>query len=220
MAVGEAREEVRPRDRTGIGVGDVDLDLRNDDESAGERERELRRREHVAERRPDTSAWARRRSVGGTRCCDGEKSQERPRQHLHARRGRSSRDRRTNRRSTSSAAHALRGGRNRRKSTCSPICAISENTTVAAVPNSTRSNSAHRRSRPGKVGPCVERLRPANAMKTKGRRCSTIQTGCVHSCSRLMKVMPWVTNGMTISELRHVARRTAECRSTSPAQAT
>jgi hypothetical protein len=43
MAVGEAREEIRPRDRTGIGVGDVDLDLRNDDESAGERERELRR---------------------------------------------------------------------------------------------------------------------------------------------------------------------------------
>ncbi len=38
-------------------------------------------------------------------------------------------------------------------------------------------------------------------MKTKGMRCSTIQTGCVHSCSRLMKVMPWVTNGMTISEL-------------------
>ena len=79
--MGEAREEVRPRDRTGIGVGDVDLDLRNDDESAGERERELRRREHVSE--PDQIHL---RGLGGAlrrdQMLDGEKSQERPRQHL------------------------------------------------------------------------------------------------------------------------------------------
>src|SRR3984957_7088255 len=44
------------------------------------------------------------------------------------------------------AAHQARlpgvppAGRNRRKSTCSPIWAINEKTTVAAVPNRTRSN--------------------------------------------------------------------------------
>ena len=48
----------------------------------------------------------------------------------------------------SEAAHqrhpgfASRAGRKRRKSTCSPICAISEKTTVEAVPNSRRLNVA------------------------------------------------------------------------------
>jgi hypothetical protein len=36
MAVGQAREEVRPRDRAGIGVGQVDLELRHEDEQPGE----------------------------------------------------------------------------------------------------------------------------------------------------------------------------------------
>jgi hypothetical protein len=48
MAVGEAGKEVRPCDRTGIGVGDVDLQLRQDDEGAGQRQREIRLRQHVA----------------------------------------------------------------------------------------------------------------------------------------------------------------------------
>ena len=39
------------------------------------------------------------------------------------------------------------------------------------------------------------------AMKMKGSRCSKIQIGWVHSWNRLMKVMPWVTSGMTTSEL-------------------
>ncbi len=50
MAVGQPREEVRPRDRAGIGVGDVDLDLRENDEGAGQRQREIRLRQHVAKR--------------------------------------------------------------------------------------------------------------------------------------------------------------------------
>jgi hypothetical protein len=49
MAMGEAREEIRPGDRAGIGVGHVDLELGDDDERAGESERHLRRREHVLE---------------------------------------------------------------------------------------------------------------------------------------------------------------------------
>ena len=38
------------------------------------------------------------------------------------------------------------------------------------------------------------------AMKTNGMRCSTIQNGCVHDWKRLMKVIPWVTSGMTIND--------------------
>ncbi len=50
MAVRQAREEIRPGDRSGIGVGDVDLDLRQHDEEAGQRQREVRVRQHVAKR--------------------------------------------------------------------------------------------------------------------------------------------------------------------------
>ncbi len=49
MAVGQAREEVRPGDRARIGVRHVDLELGEDDEHAGEGERHLRR-EHRLER--------------------------------------------------------------------------------------------------------------------------------------------------------------------------
>ena len=43
MGMGEAREEVRPRERPGIGVGDVDLDLRHHDQRAGRGDRDPRR---------------------------------------------------------------------------------------------------------------------------------------------------------------------------------
>ena len=49
MAVRQPREEIRPRDRAGIGVGDVDLELGQDHESAGQGQREIRLRQHVAE---------------------------------------------------------------------------------------------------------------------------------------------------------------------------
>ncbi len=48
MAVGEAGKEIRPCDRTCIGVGDVDLQLREDHEGAGQRQSEVRLRQHVA----------------------------------------------------------------------------------------------------------------------------------------------------------------------------
>jgi len=48
MAVGKAGKEIRPCDRTGIGVGDVDLQLREDHEGAGQRQCEIRLRQHVA----------------------------------------------------------------------------------------------------------------------------------------------------------------------------
>ena len=47
VAVGEAREEVGPRQRTRIGVGHVDLDLADDDEDAGQRDRRTRVVHHV-----------------------------------------------------------------------------------------------------------------------------------------------------------------------------
>ena len=50
MAVGQAGKEIRPGDRAGIGVGDVDLELRQDHEGAGQRQREIGLRQHVAER--------------------------------------------------------------------------------------------------------------------------------------------------------------------------
>ena len=50
MVVGQPREEIRPGDRAGISVGDVDLELRQDHESAGQGQREIRLRQHVAER--------------------------------------------------------------------------------------------------------------------------------------------------------------------------
>ncbi len=50
MAVGQAREEIRPGDRAGIGVGDVDLQLRENDEGAGQRQRQVGLRQHIAER--------------------------------------------------------------------------------------------------------------------------------------------------------------------------
>ena len=49
MAVGQAREKIRPGDGAGIGVGDVDLELRDHHEQAGEEDRPLPRRHHVAE---------------------------------------------------------------------------------------------------------------------------------------------------------------------------
>ncbi len=81
MAVGQTREEVRPRERAGIGVGHVDLDLRDDDEGAGEGERQLRRGEHVLK-----SDEIHLRRLGGLlrrhQILDGEERQERACQHL------------------------------------------------------------------------------------------------------------------------------------------
>ena len=50
MAMGQAGKEIRPGDRAGIGVGDVDLELRQDHEGAGQRQRQIRLRQHVAKR--------------------------------------------------------------------------------------------------------------------------------------------------------------------------
>ena len=47
MAVGQAREEIRPGDRAGIGVGDVDLELRENDKGTGQGQRQVRLRQHV-----------------------------------------------------------------------------------------------------------------------------------------------------------------------------
>ena len=38
-------------------------------------------------------------------------------------------------------------------------------------------------------------------MNTNGMRCRVSQNGCVQAWKRLMKVMPWVTSGMTTSAL-------------------
>ena len=136
MAVGQPGEEIRPRDRARIGVGDVDLELRDDDEGAGEGERDVRRGEYRLERDEihlrrlgrlvDRNAMANAR----------RKARNEPASSLSMpgtiQPGPAA----------SSAVHqaagrpASRGGRKRRKSTCSPICAISENTTVEAAPNS------------------------------------------------------------------------------------
>ena len=40
------------------------------------------------------------------------------------------------------------------------------------------------------------------AMTTIGSRLSTNQIGWVHSCNRLIKVMPWVTSGTTTTAQR------------------
>ena len=50
VAMRQPREKVRPGDRAGVGVGDVDLDLRENDEDAGQRQRHIGLRQHVAER--------------------------------------------------------------------------------------------------------------------------------------------------------------------------
>ena len=183
MAMREAREEIRPGDRARIGVGDVDLELRDDDEGAGEGERHLRRGKHVLEsdeihlRRFDrlrpAAPSARWRETPGT-----------IRPAASACRERSSPDR-----PPDSATHqprvpaSPRAGRKRRKSTCSPICAISENTTVEAAPNRTRLNELAVSARAA-LRSCVQ---PSNdalsaaAMKRNGMRCSTIHIGCVQN---------------------------------------
>ena len=47
VAVGEAGEEVGPRQRAGVGVGDVDLELRDDDQRSGGGNRPFVVREHI-----------------------------------------------------------------------------------------------------------------------------------------------------------------------------
>ena len=59
MAVGQAREKIRPGDGAGIGVGDVDLELRDHHEQAGEEDRPLPATASRSRRRPHTSASAR-----------------------------------------------------------------------------------------------------------------------------------------------------------------
>ena len=97
------------------------------------------------------------------------------------------------------------GGRKRRKSTCSPICAISAKATVHPAPTASQSNSLP--------------WRPPNSVKVayssgsrtsttrKGVSSSTTNTGCVHACRRLIQVMPCVTSGITASELSRYPHR-------------
>ena len=131
-----------------------------------------------------SAAFSRRDQV-----LDREKRQERARQHLqHAGHDPARARRQIGGPPAPAPASASRGGRKRRKSTCSPICAISENTTVAAVPNSTRLNVARLASASRETASIRRTSAVASkAMKTNGSRCSTSQTGCVHSCNRLMK---------------------------------
>src|SRR5712671_7701005 len=57
---------------------------------------------------------------------------------------------------------AARAGWKRRKSTCSPICAINENTTVEAAPNNTRLNAG--------APPRSEERREGKSVDLGGRR--------------------------------------------------
>ena len=139
MAMREPRKEIRPGDRARIGVGDIDLELGDDDESAGKSQRHLRRGEDIPERRRDTSASVRRPCPAARSARPRERPGRSPRA-ISTCRERSSPDRPPDRRPTSRPCGDPRAGRKRRKSTCSPICAISENTTVAAVPNRKRLN--------------------------------------------------------------------------------
>src|SRR5258708_11021803 len=92
-----------------------------------------------------------------------------------------------------------RTGKKRRKSTCSPICATSENTTVEAVPNN-RMLNALPPSTPAYAVQAWNDDKSCTAMNANGNRCRTIQNGWVQSWKRLIRVMPCVTNGMTTSE--------------------
>ena len=93
-------------------------------------------------------------------------------------------------------------GRNRRKSTCSPIWATSAKTTDAALPNSSRSRPpAGSPCRPEKRVHCAKALLSFQAIAAKGSRLSRIQNGWVSSWKRLISVMPWVTSGMMATAL-------------------
>jgi len=88
---------------------------------------------------------------------------------------------------------------NRRKSTCSPICAISEAATVAAAPKANHENSSPCSLRPLSV--VNSRKAPGSliATATNGRTSSASHSGCVQSCSREISVTPCVTSGITIT---------------------
>ena len=88
-----------------------------------------------------------------------------------------------------------RGGRKRRKSTCSPICDTRESITAPAA--ATDRNASPPPSLPAK---CVHSdTAPGSARSTKanGSTLSAIHTGCVTRCSRPMNVTPCVTSGIT-----------------------
>ncbi len=79
------------------------------------------------------------------------------------------------------------GGRNLRKSTCSPICATKESKTADAEPNKSM-------LKPPPISPAS----PVNSVHSlklesgwlntynRGISCNTIQTGCVHTWKRLI----------------------------------
>ena len=86
------------------------------------------------------------------------------------------------------------GGMKRRKSTCSPTCAISETTTEAQAPKERRVKPP---ASPPKATHCPSGRLPRAARARKGSRFSVIHTGCVQRWKRLMKAMPCVTIGIT-----------------------
>ena len=82
-------------------------------------------------------------------------------------------------------------------STCSPICGIRARMTEAAAPNFRRSKPPPLGfSSPGKAVHCETACGSAHRMKPIGRRFSPIQSGCVASWKREMRVTPCVTSGM------------------------
>ena len=85
--------------------------------------------------------------------------------------------------------------RNRRKSTCSPTCAISDMMTEAAAPNGSRANAGTPAA--SKCVQPAQSTRP-KAMRANGARFSTIQAGCVQRWNRPITRMPLITMGMTM----------------------
>ncbi|MNV13232.1 hypothetical protein D3C71_1038630 [compost metagenome] len=107
---------------------------------------------------------------------------------------------------TSTAPHqrrrlaAVRSGRKRKKSTCSPICTTSEKITAAAAPNMSGSNWLLPLLRPDSPAKSWYSCGWASAIHTKGSSSKNSHSGCVHACRRDMSVMPRMARGSTTSD--------------------
>ncbi len=202
MAVGEAGKEIRPGDRTGIGVGDVDLHLREDDEDAGQRQREIGLRQHVAE-----GLEIHVRRLGGMLVGDavaqGKIGQERSGQQFERARddpagaGAQQRD----------PPGGLRG----------PAVARQEPQEVDLLAD-LRHQREHHRGRGAEqqeiemarevamlareIPPFHERMRVGPGDRREGQYVQDDPDRLCHNWKRLISVMPWVTSGMMTTALR------------------
>ncbi len=104
---------------------------------------------------------------------------------------------------TSTAPHQrrrlarVRGGRKRRKSTCSPICTTSAKITAAAAPNISGSNWLLPERRPVRLAKSRYSWGWASAIHTKGSTSRNSHSGCVQACRREISVMPRMASGST-----------------------